>query len=166
MEGAWFCQRLLAARGVTDVLEELQRGLLARLRGVHEPRSSRLARRAAALWEHNQNLRVEYVAQELGVTSRHLRRVFIKSVGVRPKEFARMARLQKAVRAARPSTDWTRVAVDTGYYDQSHLIADFRDPPRNNADRVHWPRPQSRSALRKRVPPAREPGHAPGTSRS
>jgi AraC-like DNA-binding protein len=28
---------------------------------------------------------------------------------------------------AKLSNDWSRIAADAGYYDQAHLIADFRD---------------------------------------
>jgi AraC-like DNA-binding protein len=146
---------------VADVTDELQRMLVVRLQRLFEPASLRLARKAVGLWRQDHNLRVVHVARELGVTARHLRRSFIESVGVRPKEFARMARLEKAVRAAPPSIerDWTRVAVDTGYYDQSHLIAEFRESSRCNARRVHRPQSISGSALRQRMPLRRERRH-------
>ena len=30
------------------------------------------------------------------------------------------------MRSAGTSSDWVRIAADAGYYDQAHLIADFR----------------------------------------
>jgi AraC-like DNA-binding protein len=72
-------------------------------------------------------VRVKSVAERLGVTARHLRRAFTESVGIGPKEFARTGRLQRAVRMAAASKDWARIAADAGYYDQAHLIADFRE---------------------------------------
>jgi len=126
-KGASVRQRLLAARSVTQVLEELERILLIRQKHVLESASSRLARRAVDLWRQDHDIDVAHVAGQLGVTARHLRRAFDESVGVRPKEFARMLRLQQAVRAARGSTDWARIALEAGYYDQAHLIAEFRD---------------------------------------
>jgi AraC-like DNA-binding protein len=69
------------------------------------------------------------VAERLGVTARHLRRAFKENIGIGPKEFARTVRLQRAVRAAAAtrSNDWAQIAADAGYYDQAHLIADFRE---------------------------------------
>ena len=67
------------------------------------------------------------LAERLGVTARHLRRAFVENIGIAPKDFARSVRLQRAVHMAATSRDWARIAVDAGYYDQSHLIADFRD---------------------------------------
>jgi AraC-like DNA-binding protein len=126
-EGASVCQRLLAASSPSRVVEELQRVLVARLERPFEPASLWLARRAVRIWQLDHSVRVSRVAEELGITARHLRRAFIESVGIRPKEFVRMVRLQKAVRAAGNGTEWARIAMDAGYYDQAHLNADFRD---------------------------------------
>ncbi len=49
------------------------------------------------------------------------------NIGVTPKEFARGARLRRALTLSSTSTSWLRVALDAGYYDHAHLIADFRD---------------------------------------
>jgi transcriptional regulator GlxA family with amidase domain len=53
---------------------------------------------------------------------------FRDEVGVTPKTYARLLRFERATSLARSSTrpDWTRIAVACGYYDQSHLINDFR----------------------------------------
>ncbi|AKT42480.1 uncharacterized protein CMC5_067060 [Chondromyces crocatus] len=44
-----------------------------------------------------------------------------------PKAFIRSVRLQRAVRALRAGELLTKVAADAGYYDQSHMNADFRE---------------------------------------
>jgi AraC-like DNA-binding protein len=35
--------------------------------------------------------------------------------------------LQRAITASARSNDWSSIARDAGYYDQAHLIGDFRD---------------------------------------
>jgi transcriptional regulator GlxA family with amidase domain len=71
---------------------------------------------------------VKSVAVDLGVSERHLRRLFRKSVGMSPKEFARVARFRHARRTAREGSQrsWADIAAETGYYDQAHLTEDFR----------------------------------------
>jgi len=71
---------------------------------------------------------VNAVADDLGVSERHLRRVFREAVGVSPKAFAKLTRFHRALRAAREDTrsSWASIAAATGYYDQAHLIAEFR----------------------------------------
>lgn len=116
---------LLAARSRADVMDRVARALALRASHPFETASAKLARRAVRLLEGGE-VRVERVADRLGVTARHLRRAFTENVGIGPKEFARTVRLQRAVRMAATSCDWARIAADAGYYDQAHLIADFR----------------------------------------
>lgn len=116
---------LLAARSRADVLDRVARALSLRAGRSLATSSGQLARRAVHLLEDGE-VRVERVADRLGVTARHLRRAFLEHVGVGPKEFARTVRLQRALRMAATSCDWARIAADSGYYDQAHLIADFR----------------------------------------
>ena len=115
---------LVAARSIPVMLERLSRAIAART--TFESASARLARRAVRMFEATET-RVEAVAQQLGVTARHLRRVFVESVGIGPKEFARGVRLQRAINESARSRDWGVIARDAGYYDQAHLIGDFRD---------------------------------------
>ncbi|AUX46556.1 uncharacterized protein SOCE26_080620 [Sorangium cellulosum] len=124
--GGDLCLDLLAARSLPEVLDRLSRAIALRTHQASEPASARLARQAVRLLEGDE-VRVESVAERLGVTARHLRRAFTESVGIGPKDFARTVRLQRAVRMAATSKDWGRIAADAGYYDQAHLIADFRE---------------------------------------
>jgi AraC-like DNA-binding protein len=124
--GADLSDELLAARSVPETLAPLSRAIATRMQDAIEPASARVARRAVRLFEGGE-VRVERVADRLGITARHLRRAFTESVGIAPKELVRALRLQRAVRAATVSSDWSRIATDAGYYDQAHLIGDFRD---------------------------------------
>lgn len=122
--GADVTADLVAARSVPAILERLSRAIAART--AFESTSARLARRAVRLFEAS-DIDVEAVAQRLGVTTRHLRRAFVASVGIAPKAFARGVRLQRAISEAGRSKDWGAIARNAGYYDQSHLIGEFRD---------------------------------------
>lgn len=74
------------------------------------------------------DLRVQRLAQELGVSRQHLARRFADQVGLSPKELQRILRLQRCLsllRAeARPSL--TEVALRSGYCDQAHMNLEFR----------------------------------------
>ena len=117
---------LLHARSLPEIIDRLGHAIARRTPHLFESSSARLARRAIVLLEGGET-RVESVAERLGVTARHLRRAFTESVGIGPKEFARTVRLQRAIETAATSNDWARIAADTGYYDQAHLIAEFRE---------------------------------------
>lgn len=82
---------------------------------------------AAALLE--QNLPVAEVAARLGRLPGTLTRRFRGRVGLPPKRFARVRRLQRVLAsvASNGDVDWAEVAVAHGFYDQAHLVNDFRE---------------------------------------
>jgi AraC-like DNA-binding protein len=72
--------------------------------------------------------RIIDVAKQLGTTARSLERAFAAELGIRPKLFARIVRLN-AVLARLGEEDRQRavdLALDAGYFDQPHLLRDFR----------------------------------------
>jgi AraC-like DNA-binding protein len=69
--------------------------------------------------------RLGVVADRLGISERHLRTVFAREVGLSPKHFARIARLRRVLALA-GRREWARVAGEAGFFDQAHLITDFR----------------------------------------
>ncbi|WP_454195421.1 helix-turn-helix domain-containing protein [Nocardia sp. Marseille-Q1738] len=68
---------------------------------------------------------VPELAARLAVSERQLRNLFTSGIGVSPKFFARIDRVRKVLSQA-SDTPWADIAVTTGYYDQSHMTADFR----------------------------------------
>jgi AraC-like DNA-binding protein len=71
---------------------------------------------------------VAQVRSELGLSERRFAQVFREQVGVTPKLYCRIRRFQRAVAAIRSgvAVDWAEVALDCGYFDQSHFANDFR----------------------------------------
>lgn len=105
------------------VVERAIAGRARRLLGT------RIVPRALAAFDDLEVARVSAVAQRVGVSERHLRRMFHDAVGLSPKAYIRVGRLRRALAIARRSASqpWTRVAVDAGYFDQAHMVAEFRD---------------------------------------
>jgi len=64
------------------------------------------------------------LARRLSISERHLRDLFTDRVGLSPKRFVRIQRV-RTVLARAGSAEWAGLAADTGYYDQSHMTADF-----------------------------------------
>lgn len=62
------------------------------------------------------------------LTRQHLARKFAAYVGISPKTFCRVIRFRALLRRLRqqPRAAWASAAVEFGYYDQAHLIADFK----------------------------------------
>ncbi|MDP9847206.1 helix-turn-helix transcriptional regulator [Streptosporangium lutulentum] len=72
-------------------------------------------------------VRVDDLAERLGVSARRLQRLFAEHVGVGPKWVIRRYRMHEAAERAGSglTVDWTALAVELGYSDQAHFIRDF-----------------------------------------
>ena len=73
-------------------------------------------------------VRVAELHKELDVSRKHLAVSFTRFVGVSAKAYARLHRFVWTLEQLRNSTDveWSRIAAEAGYSDQSHLVRDFR----------------------------------------
>ncbi len=111
--------------GRFDVLE---RWLLRRL---HDgPRVDPVVARAFGLLVASQGrIQIGRLCAELGVSPRHLTRRFSVQVGLAPKAVARQLRFAAVRRSLEAPGDrsWTQIALAAGYFDQAHLVRDFRE---------------------------------------
>jgi AraC-like DNA-binding protein len=98
---------------------------------------------------------VHEIARRLGLSQRRFIQVFTAQVGLTPKLFSRILRFQRVRQSLEPSAtfaapDWARTAVRCGYFDQSHLIRDFREFSGLNPG--DYLRQRSEHVLRNHVP--------------
>ena len=126
---------LHAARGWRERYAVVTAFLLRRARHVrraHEPVAPAAeVREAWRLLTHRRDLAVDDVARAVGYSRRRLTQLVSAEVGHGPKTVQRLARFDAARRAvgatAGDGTRLAEVAVRSGYYDQSHLVRDFRE---------------------------------------
>jgi len=118
--------RLASARDTSAAAKILESAIAERVALTHGRSACTALALAAA--DRLASASVNAVAVELGVSDRHLRRVFRETFGLSPKAFAKLARFHRALNAARTDehAGWASIAAMAGYYDQAHLIAEFR----------------------------------------
>lgn len=124
---AGLAAQLEELRSASTRLELVESWLLMRLRRHHRthPVVPYLVGRIAS---SRGKLRVRDMARDTGFSRMHLSRLFLREVGLSPKRLARLHRFHAALnRLEAGSIDWAELALDCGYYDQSHLSRDFRD---------------------------------------
>jgi AraC-like DNA-binding protein len=88
---------------------------------------------------------VSETARQIGWSERRFSQVFREEVGLSPKVWCRIQRFQRAVRQLHAGEDlrWAELALDCGYYDQSHFANEFRafsgvDATTYSARRTRW----------------------------
>jgi AraC-like DNA-binding protein len=111
-----------------DGLAMLRRALLrrldpaARLDTVEEAAARLLAARQG-------RLSIEQMAAHYGISRQRFARRFHQAAGLSPKLFGRIVRFQGLVQAllSNDVSHWASVASEAGFYDQAHMINEFRD---------------------------------------
>ncbi|MDX2068453.1 MAG: helix-turn-helix domain-containing protein [Haliscomenobacter sp.] len=73
-------------------------------------------------------VKVEEMAEKLNINRRKLERKFSINVGLSPKQLSKIIRLQTALKQLNQNTELslTELAYQSGYFDQSHFIKDFK----------------------------------------
>lgn len=106
----------------------LERCLLARLARIAPPEPI-VAHAAGVLFAPDPPT-IASLGTSTGWSRQHLTRMFRRHVGVGPKTFARVARLQRAVhelQRPRRAEHLAAAAAGLGYFDQAHMARDFRE---------------------------------------
>src|SRR5215469_16201524 len=119
-------ERLCEAKTSADRFQLLQGALLSRLcPGVAQHHAVSAA--LEMFGKNHAGPRVREAAKYLGLSQRRFIQVFKAEVGMPPKLFSRIQRFQQTRTFIQhnPSINWADLAVDRGYFDQSHLIREF-----------------------------------------
>lgn len=111
-------------------IDRVESFLLTRLaRARQRAAALDVERLAASVIRRRGRVTVDAMARAAGVSRQHLSREFRGRIGVPPKLYTRLVRFQSGLVYAgcRATVDWARAAIDLGFADQSHMIADFRE---------------------------------------
>jgi AraC-like DNA-binding protein len=116
-----------AVRGETDARRRAA-SLCAALARVFSSGSFGAVEAAVAQLEAGRPTTIGELARSVALTPRTLQRRFQAEVGLDPTLLRRILRFRAAFRLLEqlPPGRWTRVASRAGYFDQAHLIRDFR----------------------------------------
>jgi transcriptional regulator GlxA family with amidase domain len=125
--GASFCEALAEKRSVAEMVacaDAYLIRLLPRAYGFDR----QIVRAVDLICFSEGRISPVAVADDICLCQRHFERKFKAAIGVSPKLFANVFRFKRALRLLKndPHKDLLTLAVECGYYDQSHLIRDFK----------------------------------------
>ncbi len=83
---------------------------------------------AITIFCNQRDVTLSAFSDEVGMSRQHLTRKCHRYVGVSPKMLSRIIRLNRAIsyKKESPFYGWADLAIQTGYYDQAHMINDFQ----------------------------------------
>jgi AraC-like DNA-binding protein len=126
--GSGLQEGIVEAKGDAERVGSLESALLKQLADARGSNTAvDVAGLAAYALRRRGQLKVPCLADAAGVSRQRLATVFRESVGVSPKLYCRLARFRAALTCARDGVNLAQVAVEMGYTDQSHMIAEFRE---------------------------------------
>jgi len=123
-------EMLAEATGPAERIARVQAFLLRHL-NMRSP--DPVVKQAVQWLRRNPMLPVARLASRLELHERQLLRRFGAAVGAGPKQFANVARMEKAIAARRRGAGWAEIAGACGFTDQAHLTNAFHgmvgEPP-------------------------------------
>lgn len=122
-----YCEQLRHTESLSEMLALTEQYLLWQLERQHFHEESYINKAAEIIRQSKGFIRIEELAKQVYVSSRQLERSFKQKVGVSPKFYMRIARLNEAHRLLEnnPSLKLTHLSYECGYADQAHFIRDF-----------------------------------------
>jgi AraC-like DNA-binding protein len=99
--------------------------LLSRLTAAHSI-DARIESAVARIIGSDGQARIDTIARAASLSVRSLQTRFLAEVGLGPKEFARLLRLQATLRALDGDSTLANVATDTGFSDQAHATREVK----------------------------------------
>jgi AraC-like DNA-binding protein len=127
-EATSLVDRIASERSLAAQLLALDHTLAAKVAGAASTPAS-LENAVRQIVSSQGRLRIEAIGELVGRSRQQIARLFADHVGLSPKMLARVIRAQRAVSHLRegPPVAPTALALDLGYYDQSHLVSELRE---------------------------------------
>jgi len=123
--GRTLCSQLM--EGGPDRAAALVQDALSKVIGSQGPKATPIVSQIVQAMDNNTCTAVDDYADLAGLSPRQLRRLFQFELGIGPKRYIRIARLRRLLSTAPANVPWANLAIDAGFYDQAHLIADFKE---------------------------------------
>jgi AraC-like DNA-binding protein len=121
-----FCHRIREKNNTSEMIAFSEQYLMSKLK----ERESKLdyVGRAAEIMRDPGVTNIKEISNEVCISQRQLERKFREIIGIGPKHYLRLTRINRVLKLLEhgQSLDLTSVAYNCGYFDQAHFIKDFK----------------------------------------
>ncbi|MEM6524280.1 MAG: helix-turn-helix domain-containing protein [Bacteroidota bacterium] len=109
-----------------DLTDNIERYLINILSGSRP--NQKIEEAVSYVLAHAGLVKVSELTKLVGLSERQLERGFKRCIGLTPKRYIRIIRFARIFdRVKNNGNKWTEIALDSGFFDQSHFIKDFKE---------------------------------------
>jgi AraC-like DNA-binding protein len=125
-QGLRLQQAVMGAVSLSEKIQQTEAFLLRLLGGRSRAADPKIAASLQLIQKHNGAIAIHQLANALCCHTRQLERQFNTVVGLSPKRFCNVVRAHAFLKHLQAHSHLTSKAYDTGYFDQAHLIREFK----------------------------------------
>lgn len=119
-------EQLLSAPSIQQKITLIEAWLLCLLNARRTPPPI-IAQSLNLLKQYRGQIQIHELAQAVAISERQLQRLYQEQVGISPKQYARLQRVEHARKSLKIAHDpFADIGISVGYYDQSHFIREFK----------------------------------------
>jgi AraC-like DNA-binding protein len=119
-----FEEQLCAAVTHLHKIKVVEQFLLSQIKGIKPDLI--VVRGLQILYQRKGNIKITELCKQLNISQSPLEKRFRKVVGASPKKFASIIRFRSIIHDNKPSASLTELGFESGFYDQSHFIKEFK----------------------------------------
>ena len=119
---------LFEAKSILEQVSIVETLLLNLLKKKENYKLPRIAKSVNQINSIPENTQIPELANKACLSRKQFERSFTELIGISPKQFMRVVRFQRALYLQQINSQikLTELAIDAGYYDQSHMISEFK----------------------------------------
>jgi AraC-like DNA-binding protein len=142
IEGQTFIEEILGACCVKDQVAIAERFLLQKTKQKNFRHAKQVEYACNLIQKQHGNIRLKYLLEQVNMCERNFARCFLEKVGISPKTFISIARINKALQLIESVSafKWTDFAYQLNYVDQAHFNHDFKKFSGNNPTQYYYSR--------------------------
>jgi AraC-like DNA-binding protein len=123
-----FRNQLIYSDNLEEQIKIISELMLQLIRSNKVTENDKIQQAIAIILEHNGQIKVQTLLEQLYITERSFERNFMSQVGLTPKQFAKIIQFQCSLNKLTEAKfeKLVEVGVDSGFTDQSHFIRAFK----------------------------------------
>ncbi|RFS23931.1 AraC family transcriptional regulator [Chitinophaga silvatica] len=117
-------EQLAEASDYQAIIKVIESFLVTKL--LHKKEDLLINEAVSRITSQKGSIRIEELSKSLFISQDAFEKRFRKLVGVTPKQFSSIVKINTLIRQRPPALSLTHLALESGYYDQAHFNKDFK----------------------------------------